>query len=37
MLFFSLAVALLGFVAYRLMTRGERGSRHEAIASITGM
>jgi spermidine/putrescine transport system permease protein len=37
MLAFSLAVAALGFIAYRLMTRGERGSRQEAIASITGM
>jgi spermidine/putrescine transport system permease protein len=37
MLMFSLVVAALGFVAYRLMTRGERGSPQEAIAGITGM
>jgi spermidine/putrescine transport system permease protein len=38
MLFFSVAAALIGFVAYRWMTRGERtkGSA-EALTSIAGI
>jgi spermidine/putrescine transport system permease protein len=37
MLVFSLVVAGLGYVAYRLMTRGERGNTAEALTSIAGM
>ncbi len=37
MLLFSLVVAVLGYVAYRLMTRGERVSRQQALATITGV
>jgi spermidine/putrescine transport system permease protein len=38
MLFFSLLVAVIGFVAYRWMTRGERTKGGtEALASIAGM
>jgi spermidine/putrescine transport system permease protein len=37
MLLFSLVVAVLGFVAYRFMTRGERSSRRAAIESIAGV
>jgi spermidine/putrescine transport system permease protein len=33
---FSVLAAVLGFGAYRLMTRGERGSRANAIESIAG-
>jgi spermidine/putrescine transport system permease protein len=37
MLLFSLVVAVVGFVAYRLMTRGERSSRRAALESIAGV
>ncbi|MGH9170959.1 MAG: ABC transporter permease [Acidimicrobiales bacterium] len=37
MLLFSLIVAGLGYLAYRLMTRGERGSTTQALTSIAGM
>lgn len=37
MLLFSLVVAGLGYVAYRLMTKGERGNTAEALTSIAGM
>ena len=37
MLVFSLIVAALGYVAYRFMTRGERGNRGEALTSIAGI
>jgi spermidine/putrescine transport system permease protein len=38
MLVMSFAVATIGFVAYRWMTRGERGAnRQEAMTSIAGM
>jgi spermidine/putrescine transport system permease protein len=39
MLFISLLVAVIGFVAYRWMTRGERtkSSTEEALAGIAGM
>jgi spermidine/putrescine transport system permease protein len=38
MLLFSLVAALIGFIAYRWMTRGERTeSTAEALTSITGM
>jgi hypothetical protein len=37
MLVFSLVVAALGYVAYRVMTRGERGNATEALTSIAGM
>jgi hypothetical protein len=32
----SFVVALLGFVAYRWATRGERGSRLDALTGIAG-
>jgi spermidine/putrescine transport system permease protein len=37
MLAFSLVIAALGYVGYRLMTRGERGSSTKALTSIAGM
>jgi spermidine/putrescine transport system permease protein len=38
MLFFSLLVAVVGFVAYRWMTRGERTKGNtEALAAVAGM
>jgi hypothetical protein len=38
MLLFSLVAALVGFIAYRWMTRGERTEGTvEALTSITGM
>jgi spermidine/putrescine transport system permease protein len=37
MLVFSLVVAALGYVAYRMMTRGERGGTTEALTSIAGI
>ncbi|MGO8877749.1 MAG: ABC transporter permease [Acidimicrobiales bacterium] len=37
MLLFSLVVAGLGYVAYRLMTKGERGNTAAALTSIAGM
>jgi hypothetical protein len=37
-LLFSLVAALVGFFAYRWLTRGERsGDGTEALTSITGM
>jgi spermidine/putrescine transport system permease protein len=33
----SLLAAVLGFLAYRLMTRGERGGQSNAIESIAGL
>jgi spermidine/putrescine transport system permease protein len=33
----SLVVAALGWLAYRLMTRGERGGQIQAIESIAGL
>ncbi len=37
MLVFSLVVAVLGYLAYRFLTRGERGGSTAALESITGM
>ena len=38
LLVFSLAAALIGFLAYRWLTRGERSEgATEALTSITGM
>ncbi len=37
MLVLSFVIAVLGFIGYRWMTRGERSDRREAMASITGM
>ena len=37
MLLFSLVVAVLGYVAYRFMTRGERGGSRAALESIAGI
>jgi spermidine/putrescine transport system permease protein len=32
----SFFIAILGYIGYRFMTRGERGSRLDALASIAG-
>ncbi|MGH9303655.1 MAG: ABC transporter permease [Acidimicrobiales bacterium] len=37
MLVFSLVIAVLGYIGYRFMTRGERGSSTSALTSIAGM
>jgi spermidine/putrescine transport system permease protein len=37
MLVMSLVIAIAGYFGYRWMTRGERGDRREALATITGM
>ena len=37
MLVFSLVVAFLGYVGYRLMTRGERASADESLATFAGL
>ncbi len=37
MLAFSLVIAILGYVGYRFMTRGERGAATSALTSIAGM
>jgi spermidine/putrescine transport system permease protein len=37
MLVFSLVVAFLGYVGYRLMTRGERASTDESLATFAGL
>jgi spermidine/putrescine transport system permease protein len=37
MLVFSLVVAVLGYLAYRFLTRGERGGSTAALESIAGM
>jgi spermidine/putrescine transport system permease protein len=36
MLVMSFVIAVIGYLGYRWMTRGERGGRIEALASITG-
>ena len=36
MLVMSLIIAILGYIAYRWATRGERGSRIEALTTIAG-
>ena len=36
MLVMSLVVAIIGYVAYRWLTRGERGSRNDALVAIVG-
>ena len=36
MLVMSFVVAILGYIGYRLFTRGERGSRIDALATIAG-
>ncbi len=36
MLVLSFIIAILGYFGFRLMTRGERGSRTDALASIAG-
>jgi spermidine/putrescine transport system permease protein len=36
MLVMSFVIAIIGYLGYRWMTRGERGGRIEALASITG-
>jgi spermidine/putrescine transport system permease protein len=33
----SLVVAVVGYLAYRVMTRGERGGQSNAIESIAGL
>ncbi len=37
MLVMSLVIAVLGFIGYRWMTRGERSDRRDALTTITGM
>ncbi|HTW20844.1 MAG TPA: ABC transporter permease [Mycobacteriales bacterium] len=37
MLLFSFVVAILGYVGYRWMTRGERSSREESLANFAGI
>lgn len=37
MLVLSFVIAVLGFIGYRWMTRGERSDRREAVTAITGM
>jgi ABC-type spermidine/putrescine transport system permease subunit II len=36
MLLMSFIIAILGFIGYRLMTRGERSDAKEALTSIAG-
>jgi spermidine/putrescine transport system permease protein len=36
MLVMSFVVAILGFIGYRWFTRGERGSRIDALTTIAG-
>ena len=36
MLVLSLVIAILGYIGYRWMTRGERGNRIEALTTIAG-
>jgi ABC-type spermidine/putrescine transport system permease subunit II len=36
MLVMSLIIAVLGYLAYRWLTRGERGSRIDALTTIAG-
>jgi spermidine/putrescine transport system permease protein len=36
MLVMSFVVAIVGYIAYRWLTRGERGSRNDAMAAIVG-
>jgi hypothetical protein len=36
MLLMSFVVAGLGFLGYRLMTRGQRGAGNQALVAITG-
>jgi spermidine/putrescine transport system permease protein len=37
MLVFSFVVAIIGYIAYRLMTRGERSSTDESLATFAGI
>jgi ABC-type spermidine/putrescine transport system permease subunit II len=36
MLAMSFVIAIIGFLGYRFLTRGERGSRLEALTTIAG-
>ena len=36
MLVMSFVIAIIGYIGYRFMTRGERGSRIEALTTIAG-
>ena len=36
MLVMSFVIAIIGFIGYRFFTRGERGSRVEALTTIVG-
>jgi spermidine/putrescine transport system permease protein len=36
MLVLSLIIVILGYIGYRIMTRGERGDRKQALATIAG-
>jgi hypothetical protein len=33
----SFVIVTIGYLGYRLMTRGERGDRRKALSTITGM
>jgi spermidine/putrescine transport system permease protein len=37
MLIMSFVIVTIGYLGYRLMTRGERGDRRKALSTITGM
>jgi spermidine/putrescine transport system permease protein len=37
MLIMSFVIVAIGYLGYRLMTRGERGDRQKALSTITGM
>jgi spermidine/putrescine transport system permease protein len=36
MLVMSFVIAIIGYIGYRFMTRGERGGRIEALTTIVG-
>jgi spermidine/putrescine transport system permease protein len=36
MLVMSLVIVIIGYIGYRWMTRGERGSRVDALATLAG-
>jgi hypothetical protein len=36
MLVMSFIIAIIGYIGYRFMTRGERGSRIDALTTIAG-
>jgi hypothetical protein len=36
MLVMSLVIVIIGYIGYRWMTRGERGSRVDALSTLAG-